>query len=544
MNIVDILIKATDGASGNINKVNAAFKSLTGFTLGAAGGIALAGKALQEIIQFTKEAIEKNDKYVTSIVDMARFTGDQVDQMSRLVQVADDAFLSQEQLNNAMSIGAKKGLDMSVEGIKKLADEYNSLKTVQEKNQLLNDNFGRSGLAMGKLLEQGSVGITKNMEAIEDNLVVTNKSVEVTLAYKKSVDQLNDSFDGIRYTVAQETIPLFTAINIITADLVEKTSNLEVKNKGLANSIGLALNPVLYLGYKYTKLFTDGIISWGNSIKDLNEPQQADADRWIAMEKAYKESLEDMEQITEEEIAAMIKEQDKLASNMITTTESMQSINDNYKKSLEEIAKDETLTAEERIIAIKRVENEHLLATRKIILSYAQQILAADGLTTAEATALLQQGVDWGIYSQTAVDEMMKVINEAGSLAGAIGAIPTSKDITIITHYNSVGSPSVVGIPAGQTNVAPGGKPIGSTVTAPNIAPTNPKRNAMGGSFVIPSSYGYEGFNMGGVATASPGETVNISRGDNMAALLSEMKSVNDTLTRLPYTLIDALAKA
>jgi hypothetical protein len=34
---------------------------------------------------------------------------------------------------------------------------------------------------------------------------------------------------------------------------------------------------------------------------------------------------------------------------------------------------------------------------------------------------------------------------------------------------------------------------------------------ADGGSFVIPSDYGYEGFNLGGMATASGGEVVTIT---------------------------------
>jgi len=193
----------------------------------------------------TKEAIAANDKYVTSIVDMARFTGDTTDEMSRLVQVADDMFLSQEALNNAMSIGAKKGLDMSVEGIKKLADEYNSLATVQEKNKLLNDNFGRSGLAMGKLLEQGADGITKNMEAIADNLVVTEKSKQITYEYKKSVDSLNDSLDGLKYTLAQETMPALTDVNTILSYYIDKAEGADEKTDKFWKNI-LRFVPTVY----------------------------------------------------------------------------------------------------------------------------------------------------------------------------------------------------------------------------------------------------------------------------------------------------------
>ena len=255
-NVIEILLKANDQTGSTFSKLNSSFKSLTGFSLTAGGAIAMAGVAIGKAVEYTKQAIEANDKYVSSIVDMARFTGDEVDAMSRLVQVADDAFLSQEALNNAMSIGAKKGLDMSVEGIKRLADEYNNLGTQAEKNKLLNDNFGRSGLAMGKLLEQGSVGITKNMEAIASNLVVTDKSVKITYDYKKSVDALNDSLDGVKYTVAQNVMPVITDLNIVMSYAIDKVEGLEVKNKGLTEAF-MALTGPIYLAVKYYQMFFD-----------------------------------------------------------------------------------------------------------------------------------------------------------------------------------------------------------------------------------------------------------------------------------------------
>jgi hypothetical protein len=39
---------------------------------------------------------------------------------------------------------------------------------------------------------------------------------------------------------------------------------------------------------------------------------------------------------------------------------------------------------------------------------------------------------------------------------------------------------------------------------------TPAKTHALGGSFVIPSGYGNEGFSMGGMASASAGETVTV----------------------------------
>jgi hypothetical protein len=244
-----------------------AFQSVTGFSLGTAGAIGLASAAMAKAIQYTKQAIELNDAYVSSIVDMARFTGDNTDAMSRMVQVADDVFLSQEALNNAMSIGAKKGLDMSVQGIKDLADQYNALATPQEKAKLLNDNFGRSGLEMGKLLEMGAAGITANMQAVANNLVVTDQAVLTTYEYKQSVDALNDSMDGIKYTVAQNVMPIFSDLNIVMAEVIDKTQELEVKNQGLSETLLILGTGLLYPMIKYYELLAKGVSDWADKIR-------------------------------------------------------------------------------------------------------------------------------------------------------------------------------------------------------------------------------------------------------------------------------------
>ena len=291
-NEVAIILKAVDKASGEINKVttaggklSAGFKTLTGFSLGAAGGIAVAGTAIQATIDYMRKATDETVAYNASIIDMARFTGDEVDAMSRLVQVADDVFLSQEALNNAMSIGAKKGLDMSVAGILKLADTYNALGTVQEKNKLLNDNFGRSGLAVGKLLEIGSNGIRSNMAAINENMVVTQKSSAATIEYKQSLDRLQDSMAGIKYEVGNNLTPVMSDFNIVLAHFIESITTGREVTSGLSNSsqavvdifsnwadkIRAEVNPAIGEQIPLVKEDAESLVMLRNAQEDVND---------------------------------------------------------------------------------------------------------------------------------------------------------------------------------------------------------------------------------------------------------------------------------
>jgi hypothetical protein len=75
----------------------------------------------------------------------------------------------------------------------------------------------------------------------------------------------------------------------------------------------------------------------------------------------------------------------------------------------------------------------------------------------------------------------------------ALERIPKENDINMNVKFNV----------SGYEGVADYADRIASA--SPKVTP---KPYANGGSFVVPASYGYEGFNMGGIATASSGETI------------------------------------
>jgi len=433
-NIIEVILKAKDQTGGTFSKLDASFKSMTGFSLGAAGAIGLASVAISKAVQYTKEAIAANDKYVTSIVDMARFTGDTTDEMSRLVQVADDMFLSQEALNNAMSIGAKKGLDMSVEGIKKLADEYNSLATVQEKNKLLNDNFGRSGLAMGKLLEQGSAGITKAMGAIADGLVVTKESVKQTFEYKRSIDAVNDSLDSLRYSVAQGTMPAITKLNTRWSDFLEALDESEAVTKLLAAGMWMLEGAIQGLD-----------VVFGGYTTELEHMTEVEADRWMAR---YQQSIEGVTGATEELNEETLSLQDQY--NSIT------SLAQNFTESEEELLEAETDLADyikknpwdnkgidERKTKIETLKQAQQSMVDTWMLNVYTQMLTADkDLNEADMAFLLQFQIDTGMITEEAGKRAMSYFNHAqkilesnGLIQGSIDSL-TGKDLYINTYHN------------------------------------------------------------------------------------------------------------
>ncbi len=209
-NQVEIILKAVDKASGEINKVSGAgnklaagFKSLTGMSLGAGAAMAAVGAAAK----FIGDAVNETVAYATEIDNMSRLLGISTEETSRLVQASDDLFISQETLKSGLQAAARQGIDVSIDGLKQLSEQYLSLQAGAERSEFVLKTFGRSGAEMGKLMEVGAEGIDAATAAIADNMIITQESMTSIMNYKRSVDNLNDAWFGLKMTIAQEVIP-------------------------------------------------------------------------------------------------------------------------------------------------------------------------------------------------------------------------------------------------------------------------------------------------------------------------------------------------
>ena len=210
---LDKQVKGLQGQTGvkGLNKtlgdLDSKFKSVTGVSLGFATAAGAAGAAVSGLIKFMSDAVNETVAYATEIDNMSRLLGLSTEETSRLVQASDDLFISQETLTSGLQAATRKGIDVSIEGLKRLADEYNSLPEGVVRSKFVLDIFGRSGAEMGKLMEQGAAGIDAATAAIADNMIITQKSMADIMNYKRSVDNLNDSWQGVKYTVGSTVIP-------------------------------------------------------------------------------------------------------------------------------------------------------------------------------------------------------------------------------------------------------------------------------------------------------------------------------------------------
>ena len=208
------------------------------------GKIGLATAGFSALVDFMKKSVDETEKYVSSVTDMARVLGMSTEETSRLIQASDDLFISQDKLNTAMLAASRQGIDVSIEGLKELSTQYLQLEGGAARSQFVMKTFGRSGSEMGKLMEVGADGIDAATAAIADNLIVTAKSRVDIENYKRSIDNLNDSWQGIKYTVGNEVIPVLSAyldlLNSNTTETRELTAAQEI-----FNLVGLDTNKVI-----------------------------------------------------------------------------------------------------------------------------------------------------------------------------------------------------------------------------------------------------------------------------------------------------------
>jgi hypothetical protein len=204
--------------------------------------IGLAKQAFAVVKGVADEVIGSFTSYAKTVEDMARVTGSGAEETSRLIQVADDLQISTTDLSTALAGAVRKGINPSVESIAALSDEYLALAPGLDRSKFLMDNFGRSGLAMARLMEQGSDAILEMGAAVDDSLIITEDAIKANQDYYASLDAMNDAAEGAKIALGQFLVPWLTkaseAVMITVNGFKAVKTALEANNQTLATSAG------------------------------------------------------------------------------------------------------------------------------------------------------------------------------------------------------------------------------------------------------------------------------------------------------------------
>jgi hypothetical protein len=163
------------------------------------------------------------------------------------------------------------------------------------------------------------------------------------------------------------------------------------------------------------------------------------------------------------------------------------------------------------------------------LTTFAVQI---DKKLTDVAKVFFDRGVRWANQAAAGFLSNLKTIEDAVStLVGNVNKI-LNKIITSFTVNVQMGT---VGGQAGSTHAHP---PTQSPINVPTGA------HAAGGSFMVPSSYGYEGFNLGGRDTASGGELIRITPRGQTDTVALDQGTINQLAERIAYYVAPAIIRA
>lgn len=185
----------------------------------------MLGEAIQASGQWAKDSIADYSAYVDQISKMAAYASTPTEEMSKLYQVADDLRIPVGDLEMALKTMTTKGVTPSIDGLKALSDEYNSLTDPLERSQFLTDNFGRAGQEMGRLMEMGAAGIDEMEDSVENWMIVTGKTEEEIKNYLATQDRWEEAMDELKYSFAMNVTPAVTNFMKTILDTNDEINN-------------------------------------------------------------------------------------------------------------------------------------------------------------------------------------------------------------------------------------------------------------------------------------------------------------------------------
>ncbi|MFA6204339.1 MAG: hypothetical protein WC710_14270 [Gallionella sp.] len=200
----EVKIKVT----ANTSQATSALSSLNKSWIGINSALDVAQKGAQMLGEAYAFLAGDTQAYAAQVRQMMRVSGQNAEMTSRMIQLTDDFALSEGSLEQAMKGASQKGIAFTVDNLAKLSDEYLKLAPGVERNTFLIDRFGRAGLEMAKIMERGSTAIIEQGAAQADNLIMTQANLDAAEELRIAEDNLNDSFQGLKYTIGNAVIPV------------------------------------------------------------------------------------------------------------------------------------------------------------------------------------------------------------------------------------------------------------------------------------------------------------------------------------------------
>lgn len=432
---VQIVIDAKDAASGIL-------RGLTN-NMGAFGGVIqeltakqinwgnLATQATEMVIDAVKDAVNTTVAYADQIRELSTVSGASAEDTSRFVQVLDDFKIGADDAMAATKALTKQGLTPNIETLAKLSDEYLGLNDAQSKNEFVLKNLGKAGLQWVEVLNQGSAAIKARGAAVSDGLVMDEAALASTRAYEIELDNLNDKIQEVKLSAGKGIIGLISGHDVEVQRRAQELYKLAYGYELNTDKMGRLSQAERD---NWAEVRKQAEAEWaaknsmdaaGSSSKSLTEDLQKQQEAAKALSKAYQDhlsllgSMQDSENQYEDAAKKNAEERAQLEQQRSDL------IKQGYSTASDKVKELDGKLAENSAAAQANAD-EHDKATKRIILNYLEQQLAADGLTTAEVEFLVQKGAQWGIYTDDVIKQVQEAEREVQAYKDKLNGIPST----------------------------------------------------------------------------------------------------------------------
>lgn len=446
----------------------------------------------QGALQMWNETVGVTVDLANTVRQFRDVTGQSAEESSRLVQVLDDYKVNVTAAEMATKKLSTEGLQFNIRTLAELSDQYLALGSDVERTTFLYDKFGKSGDQFAEIMMQGSEAILAANDAIDENLILTDKALQRAREYEKNVDSLSDSWDAFMVSLGNKALPVANNLLENLNELIDESgTGLGILRFGFDD-----IFDALTRGNESFYDLEDGMKELNRTAEDLPPTLDEITVSTEDLSKANQDYLSSIEDISgqldsynektadlkEEEAELLAEKQKLLDEGWWAESEAIQDINAKLEKNAE-----------------KQVENAEAfdLATKSRMLSMLQEQLAVDDLDARETDFLLQQGLEWGIYSEEAIAAMDAAQRKVDELKAQYDSVPELVTTRFVASFETAGYE---------------GYGSGFSYATSDTQYQQPKRaNATGGTYMIPMGWGNEKFPIGNSDTASGGELISIT---------------------------------
>lgn len=480
---VDIIIKSVDQTKAGFASAKSGLGGLSNEIALGIGKFEVYSQIIQKVGQTLADVVNDTIAYADEVRRLGEITGLSAEESSRLIQVSDDLKISTEDLTKAQKKLTSEGLSLSIETLAQLSDQYRAIQDPAEKAAFLTDKFGKAGYKFAEAMQKGGSALKEMNDSISDNLVLTQDSVDAAREYEKSIDDLQDTFMGLKVTIGNAVIP---ALNDVVggmndfikiqddANKLMETGENTYRRAAIAQA---TIEEVTRRNSESSNSAAQSYKDWAKSIEEtsgslnnLNGDLASAEEMTKEEEKAIKhmtevnrEYLSHVGDMTNEYVTQSEKLQDIKNSQADLIAEKQKLISQGYwpeSEAIQEINE----KIEENEVKYNDATAEFELNSRRRILAMLEEQLSLDGLSSQEQDILLAKGLAWGVYSQQAVDATKAAMEEVRILTDAINTIPSERTFTMSVLVQ--GADAVGGLGAGfGASQWGGGKALGGSVS-------------------------------------------------------------------------------